>query len=128
MFDLESFTHIDPPRDLAKVFDSTEYARWKGFRESEDSRYMALTWPRMLMRHPYGKDSVPVDAFNYEEKVDGTPRQLSVGECGLGPGTRLNSAFAMYGWCASIRGVESGGLVEGPAGAHLHDRTKATWR
>src|SRR5271154_2394127 len=72
IFNLESFADIDAPRDLGRVFDTTEYARWKGFRQSEDSRYIALTCPRVLLRLPYGKDTVPVDGFNYEEKVDGT--------------------------------------------------------
>src|SRR6185437_9598208 len=72
MFNVESYTQIDQPRDLAKIFDTTEYAKWKSFRQSEDSRYVALTAPRILMRLPYGQDTTPVDGFNYEEGVDGT--------------------------------------------------------
>jgi type VI secretion system protein ImpC len=114
MFNLESFTELDAPRDLGRVFDTTEYARWKGFRQSEDSRYVALTCPRVLLRLPYGKDTVPVDGFNYEEKVDGTDHNKYLfGNAAWALGTRLTNAFAMYGWCACIRGVESGGLVEG---------------
>src|SRR5580704_5673201 len=114
MFNLESFADIDAPRDLGRVFDTTEYARWKGFRQSEDSRYIALTCPRVLLRLPYGKDTVPVDGFNYEEKVDGTDHSRYLfGNAAWALGARLTSAFAMYGWCACIRGVESGGLVEG---------------
>src|SRR5690606_30668777 len=75
MFNLESFTQLDAPRDLAKVFDTTEYARWKTFRDSEDSRYVGLTAPRMILREPYGRDTVPVEAFDYEEKVDGTDHE-----------------------------------------------------
>src|SRR3974390_1813605 len=48
LFNLESFTSLDAPRDLAKIFDSTEYAKWKSFRQSEDSRYVALCLPRTL--------------------------------------------------------------------------------
>ncbi len=114
MFNLESFSQIDQPRDLGKIFDTTEYARWKGFRQSEDSRYVALTMPRVLMRLPYGKDTVPVDGFNFEEGVDGTEHDKYLwGNSAWALGTRLTSAFALYGWCACIRGVESGGLVEG---------------
>src|SRR3954452_21230111 len=72
MFNLESYTDLDAPRDMSRVFDTTEYAKWKGFRQSEDSRYVGLTCPRILMRLPYGANTVPVDEFNYEEKVDGT--------------------------------------------------------
>lgn len=114
MFNLDSFSQIDQPRDLGKIFDTTEYARWKSFRSSEDSRYMALTMPRTLMRLPYGADTVPVDGFNYEEGVDGTDHEKYLwGNAAWALGSRLTNAFAQYGWCACIRGVESGGLVEG---------------
>ena len=72
MFNLDSFTNLDQPRDLAKIFDTTEYAKWKSFRASEDSRYVGLTLPHTLGRSPYGKDGISVDAFNYEDGVDGT--------------------------------------------------------
>jgi type VI secretion system protein ImpC len=114
MFNLESYTEIDAPRDLGRVFDTTEYAKWKGFRQSEDSRYIGLTCPRILMRLPYGKETVPVDEFNYEEKVDGTDHGKYLwANAAWALGARLTQAFALYGWCACIRGVESGGLVEG---------------
>ena len=113
MFNLESYTQLDSPRDLAKVFDTTEYARWKNFRESEDSRYIGLTGPRMLLREPYGPDTVPLEAFNYDEKIDGTEHNNYLwGNSAFALGARVTQSFAAYGWCATIRGVESGGLVE----------------
>ena len=114
MFNLESFTELDAPRDLAKIFDTTEYAKWKAFRQTEDSRYVALTAPRMLLREPYGHAGVPVEAFSYEEGVDGTDHDRYLwGNAAYALGTRVTQAFAMHGWCATIRGVESGGLVDG---------------
>ena len=113
MFNLDSFTQLDQPRDLGKVFDTTEYARWKGFRSSEDARYMALTCPRILLRVPFGKGGATVDAFNYEEGVDGSDHSKYLwGNAGWALAARLTNAFALYGWCAAIRGVEGGGLVE----------------
>ena len=68
----------------------------------------------MLMREPYGKDTVPVEAFDYEERVDGTDHAKYLwGNAAWALGARITQAFATYGWCATIRGVESGGLVEG---------------
>jgi type VI secretion system protein ImpC len=114
MLNLESFSTLDQPRDLGKIFESTEYAKWKAFRQTEDSRYVALTVPRMLLREPYGKDTVPVEAFQYEEHVDGTEHEKYLwGNAAWALAARVNQAFAAYGWCACIRGVESGGLVEG---------------
>jgi type VI secretion system protein ImpC len=114
MFNLETFEQLDAPRDLAKVFDTTEYARWKNFRESEDSRYVGLTAPRMLLREPYGAATVPLEAFSYEEHVDGTDHSKYLwGNAAWALGSRITQSFSKYGWCATIRGVESGGLVEG---------------
>jgi type VI secretion system protein ImpC len=114
MFNLESFAQLDAPRDLGKIFDNTDYAKWKAFRQTEDSRYVALTVPRMLLREPYGNATVPVEAFHYEEHVDGTDHGKYLwGNAAWALASRVTQAFSMYGWCACIRGVESGGLVEG---------------
>ena len=114
LFGWDSFTELGRPRDLSKIFDTVEYAKWKSFRESEDSRYVGLTLPRFLGRFPFGPDSgFTADTFNFEEQVDGTDhhRYLWV-NAAYAFGARLTSAFSLYGWCAAIRGVEGGGLVE----------------
>jgi type VI secretion system protein ImpC len=114
MLNMDSFTAIDAPRDMAKIFDSSEYAKWKSFRQSEDSRYIGLCLPHVLMRLPYGKSGTQIDGFNYEEGVDGTDHDKYLwGNAAFALGARLTQAFAQYGWCAAIRGVEGGGLVEG---------------
>ncbi|HEY7394987.1 MAG TPA: type VI secretion system contractile sheath large subunit [Gemmatimonadaceae bacterium] len=114
MMNMESFTQLDAPRDMAKVFDTTEYAKWKSFRASEDSRYVALTLPRILIREPYGASTVPVEAFDYEEGVDGTDHSKYLwANSAWALAARVTQSFATYGWCATIRGVESGGLVDG---------------
>src|SRR5262252_10564632 len=56
LFDLNSFAELGNPRDLAKIFESSELAKWRSFRDSEDSRYVALCLPRFLLRSPYGRD------------------------------------------------------------------------
>lgn len=116
LFNLDNFIDLGTPRDLAKIFQSVEYAKWKSFRDSEDSRYVALALPHILMRLPYGQANVPVEAFNYEEDVDGTDHSKYLwGNAAYALGTRLTDAFAKYHWTAAIRGVEGGGLVQGLA-------------
>jgi type VI secretion system protein ImpC len=113
-FNLDSFAQLDAPRDLAKIFDTTEYAKWKSFRQSEDSRYVGLTLPRTLARLPYGKATKPVEEFSYEENVDGSDHsKYCWTNAAYSLGSKLTQAFALYGWCAAIRGVEGGGLVQG---------------
>jgi type VI secretion system protein ImpC len=114
MFNLDSFTQLGDPRDMAKIFQGLEFAKWKSFRETEDSRYVGLAIPHVLMRLPYGQANVPVEAFNYEEEVDGTDhRKYLWGNAAYALGSRLTDAFAKYHWCAAIRGVEGGGQVTG---------------
>ncbi len=114
LFNMDSFTDLGVPRDLAKSFDTVDYAKWKSFRESEDSRYVGLAMPHILMRLPYGPDTVPVENFTFKEDVDGKDhRKYLWGNAAFSFGTRLTEAFSLYGWCAAIRGVEGGGLVQG---------------
>lgn len=114
LFGLDTFTDLGKPRDLAKVFDTVEYAKWKSFRESEDSRYVGLAMPRFLGRLPYNPvDGITTEGFNFVEDVDGSDHSRYLWcNAAFAFGARLTSAFESYGWCAAIRGVEGGGLVE----------------
>ena len=116
LLNLSEYSQITGIRDISKVFDSTEYAKWKSFRASDDSRYVALTLPHVLMREPYGKDTRQIDEFAYEEGVDGRDHSKYLwGNAAYALAARLTNSYAKYGWCAAIRGVEGGGLVEGLA-------------
>ncbi|MES1945972.1 hypothetical protein C84B14_01445 [Salinisphaera sp. C84B14] len=114
LFGFDSYTEMSKPRDLAKIFDTVEYTKWKSFRESEDSRYVGLTLPRFLGRLPYNpKDGTTVDGFNFVEDVDGKDHDKYLWcNTAYAFGARLTAAFEDFGWCAAIRGVEGGGLVE----------------
>ena len=114
LFGLESYSELSKPRDLSKVFDTVEYAKWKSFRESEDSRYVGLALPRFLGRLPYNpKDGTAVDTFNFVEEVDGTDHEKYLWcNAAYAFASKLTKAFEDFGWCAAIRGVEGGGLVE----------------
>lgn len=114
MFNLAAFTELGAPRDMSKIFDTSEYAKWKSFRQSEDARYVGLCLPRSLGRLPYGKDTKTVEDFNFEEQVDGTNHSKYLWmNAAYSLGTCLTNSFARYGMSVAIRGVEGGGLVEG---------------
>ncbi|MFT4542266.1 MAG: type VI secretion system protein ImpC [Planctomycetota bacterium] len=120
MFGFDSWSELSKPRDLAKIFETAEYTKWRSFRDSEDSRFVNLVMPRSLARLPYGADTKPIEEFNYEEgefREDGTAKELGHDEyCWMNAsyvmGTVLTRAFATYGWCTAIRGAEGGGKVE----------------
>jgi len=113
IFGWESFSEMSEVRDISKIFDRTEYAKWRSFRDSEDSRYVGLTLPHTLGRVPYGAATKPTETFRFEEDTDGKDHKKYLWtNAAYSLGTRLTEAFAMYGWCVAIRGVEGGGLVD----------------
>jgi type VI secretion system protein ImpC len=114
LFDLDSFTSLGVPRDLAKQFESSELIKWRSFRDTEDARYVTLVLPHILMRLPYGPDTIPTEGVNFVESVDGTDHSRYLwGNAAYALAQRITNAFAQHSWCAAIRGVEGGGLVEG---------------
>ena len=114
MLNLPDWRTLDAPRDLTKVFDTTEYAKWKSFRQSDDSRYVALCLPRVLGRLPYGKDTKPIEDFNYEEHVDGSDHGKYLWmNAAYTLAARMTNSFSSFGMCVAMRGVEGGGLVQG---------------
>ena len=114
LFGWDTFSEMTEVRDISKIFDRTEYMKWRSFRESEDSRYVGLTLPHVLMREPYGAATKPTETFRFEEDVDGKDHKKYLwGNAAYAMGTRLTEAFSMHGWCVAIRGVEGGGLVQG---------------
>jgi type VI secretion system protein ImpC len=114
MLNLDDFTKLNTLRDVSLVFSGPDSAKWRSFRESEDSRYIGLCMPHILGRLPYGKETRQVEAFDYEEGVDGTDhRKYLWTNAAYALAARLSSAFAEYGWCSAIRGPEGGGKVEG---------------
>ena len=109
---MDSWRELSNPRDLTKIFENSEYAAWRALRESEDARYVGLAMPRFLARLPYGAKTNPVEAFAFEEEVEGGDHQRYVwANAAYAMATNITRAFKWYGWCTTIRGVESGGSV-----------------
>jgi type VI secretion system protein ImpC len=111
---MSSWQELANPRDLTKIFTTPEYAAWRSLRESEDSRYLGLAMPRFLSRLPYGAKTNPVEAFAFEEDTAAADHsRYTWANAAYAMATNINRSFKQYGWCSRIRGVESGGAVEG---------------
>jgi len=111
---MDSWQELTNPRDLTKIFSTPEYAAWRSLRESEDSRYIGLAMPRFLARLPYGAKTDPVEEFDFEEDMQGADSsRYTWANSAYAMAVNINAAFKLYGWCSRIRGVESGGAVEG---------------
>ena len=114
LMQMDSWQELTNPRDLTKIFSTPEYAAWRSLRESEDSRYLGLAMPKFLARLPYGSKTDPVEDFDFEEDTDGSnAASYTWANSAYAMATNINGAFKEFGWCSRIRGVESGGAVEG---------------
>ncbi len=111
-FGLTDFGNLPNLKDLKSIFESPQYTKWRGFRESEDARYVALTMPKFLLRLPFGPDTVPVKKFNYQEDVSQSHEHYTWGNAAFAFASRLSDSFAKYRWCANIIGPAGGGAVE----------------
>jgi type VI secretion system protein ImpC len=112
LFQMETWQELSNPRDLTKIFQTPEYAAWRGFRSSDDSRYVGMAMPRFLARLPYGAKTNPSEGLAYEEtSVGGNHEQYTWANSAYAMATNITRSFKLYGWCTSIRGVESGGAV-----------------
>ncbi len=111
---MESWQELANPRDLTKIFTTPEYAAWRSLRESDDARYIGLAMPRFLARIPYGAKTSPVEEFDFEEDTGAADHnRYTWANAAYAMATNITKSFKMYGWCSRIRGVESGGAVEG---------------
>jgi type VI secretion system protein ImpC len=114
LFQMESWQELSNPRDLAKIFSTPEYAAWRSLRESDESRYLGITMPRFLARQPYGAKSNPVEEFDFEEDTSGSDeKKFTWANSAYAMGVNINRSQKLYGWCSRIRGIESGGAVQG---------------
>jgi type VI secretion system protein ImpC len=114
LFQMESWQELSNPRDLAKIFSTPEYAAWRSLRESDEARYIGMTMPRFLARQPYGAKSNPVEQFDFEEETNGPDAtKYTWANSAYAMAVNINRSFKLYGWCSRIRGIESGGAVEG---------------
>ena len=110
---MESWDELSNPRDLTKIMGTPEYAAWNSLRDSEDSKYLGLCMPRFLSRVPYGANTDPVEEFDFEEDHSDGSGSYVWANSAYAMAVNINRSFKEYGWCSQMRGVESGGAVEG---------------
>ncbi|MEE3160880.1 MAG: type VI secretion system contractile sheath large subunit, partial [Pseudomonadota bacterium] len=104
---------------------------WRSMREHDDSRFLALTLPQVLMREPYQDNRRSRRGLRFNESVAGKDnRKYLWGNACFALGTVLIREFSEVGWFSHIRGVPrdhyGGGLVtQFPTPAYRTDSSRA---
>jgi type VI secretion system protein ImpC len=63
---MDSWQELSNPRDLTKIFQTTEHTAWRARRASADPRVHRQALPRVRARPPSGPPTTPVDEFEFE--------------------------------------------------------------
>jgi type VI secretion system protein ImpC len=111
-FGVDDFRDLEKMKDLSSVFQGPQYAKWRAFRENEDSRYVGMCVPKMLLREPYGAGTIPAKTFSFEEDVVGHNDRYLWGYVSTALACRVADSFAKFRWCPNVIGPTSGGAVE----------------
>lgn len=112
LFGSDDFHNLPKMRDLKSHFESPQYARWRTFRENEDSRYIGLCMPRFMLRQPYAPGENTVREFGFVEDVIDQHDHYLWGPSSFALAARCADSFAQFRWCANIIGPRAGGAVE----------------
>ena len=111
-FNLKSFQDLPSIKEVSDIFEGPSHAKWRSLRELEDSKYIAATLPRFLLRTPYDGLENPIRSFGYNEVVDGNHDNYLWGNTAFLMASRITDSFARYRWCPNIIGPQSGGAVD----------------
>jgi len=112
-FDCDSVEQLESLKNLDGVLSHPRYSKWHELRNREEAAYIGLTLPRYVVRLPWNPDSNPCDVLNFKEDAQGDSKKYLWGNSAYLMGRNLVKAFEVSGWCQSIRGPKSGGLVTG---------------
>ncbi len=102
--------------DVATGLDGAEHLRWRSLRQREDTRFLGLVLPRVLLRRPYQRDDRRrCDGFRYVEDPGAEGQGLLWGNAAFVLAIAVIRRFDQSGWFADLRGVPqdrvAGGLV-----------------
>lgn len=123
MFGVKQATDLHKVKDFEELFEQQEYTKWRSFRDSEDSRYLGLTYPKFLLREPYHPGNHTMRDFEFHEQVSGEEHNKFLwGNASIAFASRLTDSFGRNGWCVNIRGPQAGGLVEDLPIFHYEDQ------
>lgn len=112
MLGVDSYTELPNLKEIKDIFEGPRFAKWRGLRETEDSRYLGLTMPRFLLRQPYDPLENPSRTFSYVESIDGKHSNYLWGNTSFLMASKITDSFAKYRWCPNIIGPQSGGTVD----------------
>lgn len=103
---LEDFQELGRIQDFSWLASDPSRIRWNGLRARDDSRFLGLVAPRILMRAPFEPFARHRDdRFPFREEVAEDGSSLLWGNAAFAFATVVIRNFIDSGWFADIRGV-----------------------
>ncbi|MBB4275611.1 type VI secretion system protein ImpD [Rhizobium mongolense] len=115
---LERFDELDRVQNFSWLAHDASRIRWNSLRAREDSRFLGLVAPRILMRSPHE----PLarhrnDGFPFRETISEDGSSLLWGNGAFAFASIVIRNFNESGWFADIRGVTQDAIDGGMLGA-----------
>jgi type VI secretion system ImpC/EvpB family protein len=107
---VDRFAELDPALDTGRLTDGPEYAGWRAFRQTEDSRFVGLAVPRVLLRPPHADPPGHGHRFPFRQPAGAG----LYGSAAWAVAAVVARAFTESGWLANVRGT-AGGAAPGLA-------------
>lgn len=112
-FGADEFSDLASSFDFSQTFKQAEYIRWNSLRAMEDSRFIGLTLPNILMRSPYKNDGSRSESFKFVEQIKNPKKDHLWGNAAFAFGGVLLRSFTESGWFGQIRGMQPGKKTKG---------------
>lgn len=125
LFGLDDYQTLGSHLNFSAIFQQQEYIKWRSFRQSEDTRFVALTLPRIILREPHQPHA---GEFPFQERCQ-QPADYLWGNAAFAFASVVIREFGEIGWFAQTRGVPrnqlAGGVVTGYQPVPIPDSTGA---
>lgn len=108
LFGVDDFSDLGAYINWSKNFEQPEYVKWQSLRDMEESRYLGITLPNILMRAPYKADGTRSEAFKFKEVIKNPQNDQLWGNAAYAFSSVLVRAYAESGWFGQIRGMQPG--------------------
>ncbi len=106
---IEEFGELNRVQDFSWLANEPTRLRWNGMRARDDSRFLGLIAPRVLMRPPHQPFARRRDdGFPFRESMEADGSSLLWGNAAFAFATVVIRNFIESGWFADIRGVTQG--------------------
>ncbi|MFT4694683.1 MAG: type VI secretion system protein ImpC [Francisella sp.] len=127
LFGCEKYNDLTDIKDIDGMMAHPRFGKWNAFRKTRAAGYIGLTLPNFMLRAPYDPvnnpaSKGPLNQFKEAVSLVDPDKSCLWGNAAVLFAKNLVRSFEITGWCQSICGPRSGGMVEGLPTYNFNER------